>query len=145
MKDRLHSVNLETIFDVTLIWSHLWDNDQLEFHCTQNVTTHSSWLMAPWDGLRKVSRTTSVLLRLPCYWFPTGGCVIDTNTPCLAVMALSAENLLTSIMHSCIPIPESFPLLPVPLLDCKHVKEGSWTYFFFSCTALSMVSNQNQL
>lgn len=66
----------------------------------------------------------------PCYWFPTGGCVIDTNTPCLAVMALSAENLLTSIMHSCIPIPESFPSLPVPLLDCKHVERGLVTFFF---------------
>ena len=88
--------------------------------------------MAPRDRLRKVSRNyfsvTDPALLLVSH---KRLCVIDTNTPCLAVMALSAENLLTSIMHSCIPIPESFPSLPLPLLDYKHVEKRTHDLSFF--------------
>lgn len=105
--------------------------------------------MAPGDRLRKVSRNyfsvTAPALLLVSH---KRLCVIDTNTPCLAVMALSAENLLTPIMHSCIPIPESFPSpRSLPLLDCKHMeKRARDLCFFFSHAQLSAWSqNQNQL
>lgn len=112
------------------------------------MTKHSSWLMAPRDRLRKVSRNyfsvTAPALLLVSH---KRLCVIDTNTPCLAVMALSAENLLTLIMHSCIPIPESFPSLPLPLLDRKHVEKRTCDlpFFFFPCTALSMESKSKPI
>lgn len=89
-------------------------------------TVHGSWPQKM--SWKKFQETILVFLHLPCYWFPTGGCVIDTNTPCLAVMALSAENPLTSIMHSCIPIPESFPC---PSWTANTWKRGLVTFFFF--------------